>query len=100
MTKELTERERLYKILYWGLFFPFLLIIVQDLAQALNDEALIQNYEIGLIFMAIFGVLYVISFDVWILRIKKFHYFMFGFFLSWFVGDIEDFWLTIAAIFT
>ena len=66
---------------------------------ALNNEKIVENWVLGLLFTILFCVLYLLPAGKFWLLIKKFHLFMIMFWLSWFLIDLTDFITTIITIY-
>lgn len=69
-----------------------MLFFISEFLIALNSEAIITNWGIGLIGMAIFLILYIIDSDIGLVfKHNKFHAFMISFFMAWLVADWDEF---------
>jgi len=93
-------KDRILNVLYFGIGFPLMYWVVQTMIISWNNEALLQNYEIGLIGLSVFAILYIVPSRNLFLRLKKVHFFFIGFFLSWFLSDFTDFLIVLGGIFS
>ena len=87
---------RVLNVLYFGIGFPLMWWVVQSSLINLNNEIIIENWAIGLIGISISSILYIAPpYLNFLLRLKKIHFFFIGFFLSWFLADLNDFLIII-----
>nr|BDI55111.1 MAG: hypothetical protein [uncultured archaeon] len=92
-----TIRTKALYILKDVIIFTIIFSIVKGFLIDLNPETFIQNWEIGLLGIAIFSTLYVLDLrNKWYLLFFKydiFNEFMISFFLSYLLTDFDDFFL-------
>jgi len=92
-----TVRTKAMHILKDVIIFAIIYSIVSGFLIDLNPEIFIQNWELGLLGITIFSILYILDLrDRWYFLIFKYdtlNEFMISFFLSYLLVDLEDFLL-------
>lgn len=86
-----TVRTKTFYILKNVILFSIVYTIVTRMLYDLNDESLMENWEVGLLGLSVFTILYIIDKDILLFRIDRVNEFFVSFFLSWFLGDLDDF---------